>query len=83
MLLGMPFLTAYNPIINWTIGKFKGQITTYTSNSLSQKKKQTNQLLHLTNDIHVQKTTISTQLAIDAAKPKERPWQEMVPKEYH
>ena len=24
MLLGMPFLAAYNPIINWTAGKFQG-----------------------------------------------------------
>ena len=39
MLLGMPFLAAYNPIINWIAGKFKGQITAYTSDSWSQKKK--------------------------------------------
>ena len=83
MLLGMPFLAAYNPIINWTAGKFQGRITAYTCNFPSEKKKQTNQLLHPTNDIHVQKTTISTQLAINATKPKEHPWQEMVPKEYH
>jgi hypothetical protein len=53
MLLGMPFLVAYNPIINWTTGKFKGQITAYTNNSWPQKKKQTNQSLCVTNDIHV------------------------------
>ena len=83
MLLGMPFLAAYNPIINWTAGKFQGWITAYTCDFPSIKKKQTNQLPHPTNDIHVWKTTISTQLAIDATKPKEHPWQEMVPKEYH
>ena len=63
MLLEMPFLAVYNPIINWTAGKFKGQITAYTSDFLPQKiakRKQINQLLHLTNNIHVQKTTIST-----------------------
>ena len=83
MLLGMPFLATYNPIINWTAGKFQGWITAHTSDSLPQKKECVSQSTHSTNDIHIQKTTISTQLAIDATKPKECPWQEMVPKEYH
>ena len=34
MLLEMPFLATYNPIINWTTGKFKDWITTYTSDFL-------------------------------------------------
>jgi hypothetical protein len=76
ILLGMPFLAAYNPIINWTKGEFQGRITAYTCDFPSPRK-------HSTNDIHVRKTTVSTQLALDATKPKERPWQEMVPKEYH
>ena len=80
MLLGMPFLAAYNPIINWTTGKFQGRITAYTCDFPSPKKRQAP---HPTNDIHVWKTTISTQLALNTTKPKECPWQEMVPKEYH
>ena len=83
MLLEMPFLATYSPIINWMKGMFQGQITACTNDLLSQRKKQISQLMHSTNDIHVWKTTISTQLAIDAMKPKEHLWQEMVPKEYH
>ena len=86
MLLKMPFLTAYNPIINWTAGKFQGQLAAYTSNSSPQgptKKKQTSEFPCPIDDIHVRKTTIATQLAIKAADQQECPWQEIVPKEYH
>jgi hypothetical protein len=32
MLLGMPFLSAKNPKINWTSGTFKGRVEAWTSN---------------------------------------------------
>jgi hypothetical protein len=33
MLLGMPFLAAYNPDINWQDGTFSGDIITLTDNA--------------------------------------------------
>ena len=56
ILLGMPFLAAYNPIINWTASKFQGQITAYTSNFSPQKptkRGQTSEFPCLLDDIHV------------------------------
>jgi len=33
MLLGMPFLAAYNPDINWKAGTFHGNVTAFTKDA--------------------------------------------------
>ena len=33
MLLGMPFLAAYNPDIDWKAGTFNGEVTAFTKDA--------------------------------------------------
>ena len=80
MLLGMPFLTATNPEINWTTKEFSGyvnaSITDYTPSKISEYPIQQDNIL-------VRRTTKATTLAAKAMNKTECSWQEQVPIEYH
>ena len=72
MILGYPFLKLAQPEIDWDNGTMKGKVTATTENPLERP------------PVHLKKTTTSTQLAItEANKKEEKPWHQIVPKEYH
>ena len=88
MLLGMPFLAATNPDINWSEGKFGGKVVASTTDSHLWIPNQDKKVYKPFNTIPdrnlvVKRTTIATQLAAEAADKTERPWYQQVPKEYH
>ena len=82
MLLGMPFLSANNPTIDWAKGKFLGKITALTMDAYYEAPHPSNTIPH-SEVIRVRKTTTATRLAAEVADTLVRPWQEQVPIEYH
>ena len=118
MLLGVPFLTATNPNIDWTEGTFKGKVIAASMDAHKWEPNQDSKVhkpfvvqpsqgyrhyersddpLHFINIdpsdytskvdpemlMYIRRITKATTLATEAADKTARPWQELVPAEYH
>jgi hypothetical protein len=93
MLLGMPFLSAKNPKINWTSGTFRGKIEVWTLNvhhrpflPLAIRAMQMKEMLQsqfINSGPTIWQTTKSTALTAVHADTTKQHWKEVIPTEYH
>jgi len=117
MLLGMPFLAATNPNIDWTKGTFRGKVIASSMDAHKWVPNQDSRVynpfraiktyhhferpeegqLHMLNitpedydsqidpttSTFIRQVTKSTELAAQSVDKTERPWQVLVPEEYH
>jgi hypothetical protein len=88
MLLGMPFFAAVNPKVNWTQGTFNGKVVASTTDSHLWTPNRDHKVwkpFMIPNDpsLRIDRTTKSTQLAVQNVDKTVRTWQQQVPREYH
>jgi hypothetical protein len=89
MILVYPFLISTNPPMDWKKGKLYGTVAAFApeheaysegADQVCQKYKSF--IKQVNEDIVVKKTTLSTQLAIQA-KQEDKDWKDIVPPHYH
>jgi predicted aspartyl protease len=69
VILGYPFFKSFNPTINWERGQLSGEVVAITKGEETLSPK-------------IAKTTMATQLAVQAKEDK-KTWDQTVPKQYH
>src|SRR5882757_7437046 len=90
MLLGMPFLAATNPVIDWTKGTFRGKVEASTPDAHYKPLAKTavdpatmKESLEDANHATIRRTSKATTLAAEKADKTVRTWQEQVPTKYY
>ena len=89
MILGYPFLIGTNPSMDWKKGKLYGTVAAfapgheaYSEGADQVCQKYESFIKQVDEDIVVKKTTLSTQLAIQA-KQEDKDWKDIIPPHYH